>query len=195
MAKKNPQGPRCGGWIAHALLILAAVVALAIAHPSRAYAELDKGERLTYEALGGAVGFAGSVALALGTTRGPSGGGRAIGIGGALAPGLLLLLTPLFVTPLGVYLAGNASGAHGSYWGSMGGLCVGGLLSLIPMGALMASDHSVLAWTTLLVAGVAGAVIGYEIWNHEERPQSNPSPPTAPNARVGSLPFNLMWRF
>jgi hypothetical protein len=175
-------------------LVLAAFLTLAIAHPSLAHAKPGTGLRLTYEALGGVGGIAvpvGAAALVV-VTSPDTGGGR---YGSALVGSMLTLYLPIVLSPLGVYLAGNACGAHGSYWLALGGDVVGGLLSLVPGALFMNKEQYVLTVATLWVMEIAGAVAGYEIWNYVKRPKGDRSPPAAGNARYPWLPFNVMWRF
>lgn len=113
-------------------------------------------------AVGGAVGGAylgASIELSNGCS------GEFCGLGGAVLGGAAGLA---FVTPLGVYLAGNTNGETGSFGATLGGSVLG---TLAGIGLAAASQDEGVALAALAIGPVAGSMIGFNLTRRYDQPK------------------------
>lgn len=126
--------------------------------------------RITLEIMGGAAAGALSGLLAFLAAEALSGGSCGDDPG-CIITGLGMTAGAIFFTaPLGVYAVGQLAGGRGSYWTSVLGMAVG-----TGAGAIMAAafnKNNELQIASIVTLPLLGAVLGYELWNAHQQPDS-----------------------
>jgi hypothetical protein len=140
-------------------------------------------------AVGGTIG-GGFVGFQLETSNGCH--SEFCGLGGALLGGAVGLT---FVTPVGVYLAGDTDGQTGSLGATIGGSVIGSVLG-IAVAAGAGEDAAVVGGTLLIAGPVVGSMIGFNLTrkydaSHKRKRQWAP----VASASSGSSSFGVVGTF
>jgi hypothetical protein len=105
------------------------------------------------------LGFAG-VGIAIGLAASPTGGDA-----GGVAGGIAIFLGGTIAAmglPEGIYLGGKWMGGNGSWWATLGGCLVGGLVGLVPNIFIKYGDFGVTA-VVFAVGALSGGIAGYHL--------------------------------